>query len=450
MVISIRSITFARFSFIVFKTLTFHPNHIVHKLVPENSNHHIMSRNEDQSQMVDSLTISPMVLHHLVEQMQTLQMRLEQLERQKVVSSTQSLAEITAAYDISPIPSRLSLANAISKVDLKRSLIKTGSLIKSGSLIKTRSLIKPGKFTVRHQRKEPLETTLDADEITLIDEEDEGTPTQPLLTSQESLIPTEQTQDNVVSIPVNDNGSVETSTLCSGTMDTISSCRTPSLVLSGSMDTVSSNDTPSTSQIINVFPRVTSLEHYDTSLQSLMVESQPSFEQDDEPSTSVVRTRPVTSVSAIAVKNSPVSQQTENSSFHKSEMPTYGRCYSSFFPTTLLPPSPSFGGSTGRLSLATSMRELRLNLEQSRSCLNLLDHVETSPNGSSIELGGMTSSNSTLNLPEPKKLNRAKRWLTKKLAVSPKLKTSNSAPMLGMHKQPGLLSRKWSKLVGKV
>ncbi|CAO3669581.1 unnamed protein product [Umbelopsis ramanniana] len=408
-----------------------------------------MSRNEDQSQMVDSLTISPMVLHHLVEQMQTLQMRLEQLERQKVISSTQSLADITAAYDISPIPSRLSLANAISKVDLKRSLIKTGSLIKSGSLIKTRSLIKPGKFTVRHQRKEPLETTLDADEITLIDEEDEGTPTQSSLTSQESLT-TEQMQENVVFIPVNDNGSVETSTLCSDSMDTISSCRTPSLVLSGSMDTVSSNDTPSTSQIINVFPRVTSLEHYDTSLQSLMVESQPSFEQGDEPSTSVVRTRPVTSVSAIAVKNSPVSQKTETSSFHKSEMPTYGRCYSSFFPTTLLPPSPSFGGSTGRLSLATSMRELRPNLEQSRSCLNLLDHVETSPNGSSIELGGMTSSNSTLNLPEPKKLNRAKRWLTKKLAVTPKLKTSNSAPMLGMYKQPSLLSRKWSKLVGKV
>lgn len=403
-----------------------------------------MSRNEDQLQMTESMTVSPMVLHHLVEQMHTLQMRLEHLERQKVISSTQSLAEITAAYDISPIPSRLSLANAISKVDLKRSLIKTGSLIK------TRSLIKPGKSTVKHQRKEQLETTLDTDEITLIDEEDEGTPAQSLLISQESLIPTEQMQDNVISIHVSDNGSVETATLCSESMDTISSCRTPSLVLSGSMDTVSSTGTPSTSQIINVCPRVTSLEHYDTSLQSLVIESQTNFERDDEPSTTIVRSRPVTRVSANAVKNSPVLQKAENSPVHKRDMPTYGRCYSSFFPTTLLSPSPSFGGSTGRLSLATSMREFRPDLEQSRSCLNLLEHVEASPKGSSIDLCAIASSNSTLKLPEPKKLNRAKRWFTKKLAMTPKLKTSNSAPMLGMHKQPGLLSRKWSKLVGRV
>jgi hypothetical protein len=422
-----------------YSNLLLHPNHINYKPVLENLNHNIMSDNEDRSQLVGSLTVSPMAFHHLVEQMQTVQMRLEHLERQKILSSTQSLAEITTAYDISPIPSRLSIANAISKVDLKKSLIKT------------RSLIKTGKFSVSYQRKEQLETTLDADEITLIDEKDEGAHRQSLLTSQESLIPTKQMRGDVISISASDNGSVETSTLCSDTVDTISGCRTPSLVLSGSMDSVSSTDTSSTSQILHVCPRVTSIEHYDTSLQSLIIESRPRSEQDEGPSTTGVRTRQFTSASAMAVENSPVSQKAEsNSSLHKGQMPTYGRCYSSFFPATFLPPSPSFAGSTGRLSLATSMRELTPNFEQSASCLNLLDHVEISPNGSSIELGAMTSTNSTLDLPEPKKLNRAKRWLTKKLAVAPKLKSSISAPMLGTLEQPSLLSRKWSKLVGKM
>ncbi|KAI9288139.1 hypothetical protein BC943DRAFT_317862 [Umbelopsis sp. AD052] len=392
-----------------------------------------MSRNEDQPQLVNSLTISPAALHNLVEQMQTLQMRLEHLERQKTISDTQSLVEITAAYDISPIPSRLSIANAISKVDLKKSLIKT------------RSLIKTGKFTVNHQRKKQLETTLDADEITLIDEENEGTDLQPIL--QQNIIPIEQMRGDMVS--TSDNSSVETSTSCSDTTETVSGCRTPSLVLSGSMDTVSSTDTPSTSQMLHVFPRISSLEHYDTSLQSLVIESPLSVDQ-DEPSTAGAHTRQLTSVSAIAIENSPASQMPENNSLHTGQIPTYGRCYSSFFPTTLVPPSPSFAGSTGRLSLATSMRELRPGFEQSASCLNLLDHVEISPNGSSIGFSAMTSTNSTLNLPQPKKLNRAKRWLTKKLAVSPKLKSSTSAPVLRTHKQPSLLSRKWSKLVGRV
>ncbi|KAH8550019.1 hypothetical protein BGW37DRAFT_529985 [Umbelopsis sp. PMI_123] len=390
-----------------------------------------MSHSEHQVHLIEPVTVSPTVIHRLVEQIEILQKRLEQLERHSIISATQSLADITAVYDISPIPSRLSISNAISKPDLKSDQIKSR------------------KSETQQPRKGELDSTLDVDEITFIRADSDELDSQPALPSQESRSSTEQIRYDAGSTTANDDGSMEPTIACSGSSESLSGCRTPSLIMSGSTDTVSTNDTPPTSQNMHISPRVSSLLHYDASIQSLTVDNQPHFGQDNESSTSAVHSRQATIVSTINMNGSPISQKIGNRYLQSNEMPTYGRCYSSFFPTTLLPPSPSFVVRTGRLSLATSMRELTPTFDQSGSCLNLLDHIELAPYGP-IQLNGRASSSSTLNLPESKKLNRTKRWLTKKLNISPKLKTSASAPILSAYKQPSLLSRKWSKLVGKV
>lgn len=404
-----------------------------------------MQQNDNQRQTNDTLVVSPVTLHRLVEQMEMLQTRLEQLERKNVISCTQSLADIAASYDISPIPSRLSMANAVGKTDCITNL---GSDIPSVQLHVESDNASSDEIVSSTPRNDYQQQLVSRQSLLWTKREQIPKEPQPVdITPSTSMYESFSTfKPNADEVTTVDHCPIEEG---ASSFNTLLRCQTSSLIMSGSTDTVSTEEAPNTSHVIHISPLVVSSDpDHDVAVHSVNEQLSVLSSEFGSPTMDARSRQPtVTSFAGATRKGSALNAG--YSSPPQTQKQNYGRCYSSFFPATLLG-SSTFSEQSVRHSLATSLRELAPMFTQSGSCLNLQDHVEIVADkfGSSMELKALPK-NPASNHSLPNAMIRATKWFTGKLAAPPKMKSSVSAPVLNGQKQ-SMLSRKWFKLRGRM
>ncbi|KAJ2965094.1 hypothetical protein NQZ79_g97 [Umbelopsis isabellina] len=397
----------------------------------QRNNNHFPSSNE-------SVTVSPIIIHRLVEQIKILQKRLEQLERHNVISATQSLANISAAYDISPIPSRLSLLNMITKQNAAGEISDPDMLTVRDRQPSASSSMseKPTIENVHHSDFHPAKTlskeesqrlmeALSRLEYVDINSETSTAKEQEIQTGDESEMTSYEYESNELEEKIDLS---EDQWLSGG------GSQTPSLSYSISTDTISVDDRLA-SQIfaVNVSSPIISIEQNPQTffrplsqhLQEQELPNVPFVDIPFRPSLpSALEDRELESPhSDIPVSDDLNISQPEGSV-------NYGRCYSSFFPTTLLGSPITVHRSSARHSLAKSMTELTPMLKQSGSCLNLQDRIHVDNNSTVFSEAKSMSEGKDVSFPQLSSVSRMRRWLRNKMTGPHKVKRSQSAPVL--------------------
>jgi hypothetical protein len=414
-----------------------------------------MQPNDSHTEANDLIKVSPVVLHSLVEKIAMLQTRLEQLERHNIIRSNQSLADITAAYDISPIPSRLSMANTMGKSDPKSNTMRSDT--QSVQLLEAPEN-EPKEDDIAISTSENDKNIQLRDGISRESLQWAQLIPNPMEAPHEHLAFGSLKHDNSENCVPDISGHTSEA---NGTLeqegsefDTCSSsshrCQTPSLIMSGSTDTVSTRESPAISQILHKPPRVVTLQYTHDIMFYSEADQLTNATMEFNSSSLVVHNRKSIATSVTGAAHNDNVRSIERKCPGSREKQSYGRCYSSFFPTTLLGSSTFYGNSL-RLSLASSLRELSPLFEQSGSCLNLQDHVNKVSNSvnSPAEQKSLTTGTSASYYTQRKGLIGAKNWISRKLTASRQMRSSISASMPGTEKQ-SLLSQKWSKLRGKM
>ncbi|KAG2178140.1 hypothetical protein INT43_003393 [Umbelopsis isabellina] len=385
-----------------------------------------------------SVTVSPIIIHRLVEHIQILQKRLEQLERHNVISATQSLANISAAYDISPIPSRLSLLNMITKqnasdessnADMLTVRDRQASASSSMSEMPTIENVHHDDFhpakTLSKEESQQLMEALSRLEYLDINSDTSSVKEQEIQTGQESERSSYVYEGNELEEKIDLN---EDQWMSGG------GSQTPSLSYSISTDTISVDDRlPSQTFAVNVSsPFITIEQNPQNFFRPL---SQHLQEQDipNVPFVDIPYNQSLPSALEDSEIQTPHSDMLVSADLNISQPEgsvTYGRCYSSFFPTTLLGSPITVHRSSARHSLAKSMTELTPMLKQSGSCLNLQDKIHIDNSSTVFSEAKSMSDVNDVAFPQLSNVNRLRRWLRSKLTGSHKMKRSQSAPVL--------------------
>lgn len=398
-----------------------------------------------------SVTVSPLIIHRLVEQIQILQKRLEQLERHNVISATQSLANISAAYDISPIPSRLSLLNMITKQNASEEISNLDMLTvrdrqpsASSSMSEIPTIenahhddFHPAK-TLSKEESQQLMEALSRLEYLDINSETSSAREEEVHTGNES----ERSSYEDECLELEEKIDLNEDQWISG-----GGSQTPSLSYSISTDTISVDDRLSSQTFaVNVSSPVITIEQNPQNffrplsqhVQEQSVPTVPFADNSFRQSLSRTEDSQIESSQSDMLVNDDLNvSQTEGPV-------SYGRCYSSFFPTTLLGSPITVHRSSARHSLAKSMTELTPMLKQSGSCLNLQDKIQIDNNSTVFSEAKSMSDGKDVAFPQLSSVNRLRRWLRSKMTGSYRMKRSQSAPVLNTRMKTSI-SSKFSK-----
>jgi hypothetical protein len=397
-----------------------------------------MQRNNNHFLANESVTVSPIIIHRLVEQIHILQKRLEQLERHNVISATQSLASISAAYDISPIPSRLSLLNIITKQDASDETSKSDMLTvrdrqpsasSSGSERPTMENMHnnnryAASLTISKEESQQLMEALSRLEYLETYSETSSFKEQEIQT-YESKRSSHAYESNDLEEKIDLS---EDQWLSGG------GSQTPSLSYSTSTDSISVDDriASQASAIQASTPHISIEENPQYFFRSMTerLENQelPNVLYSDTPYTQPLPNTLEESELESTHDDMPISENVYTSQYDG--VLSYGRCYSSFFPTTLLGSPITVHRSSARHSLAKSMTELTPMLKLSGSCLNLQDKIQYDNLPAIFSAGKNMSEGKDSAIPQISNVSRMKRWLQTKLTGSHKIKQSKSAPVL--------------------